>query len=481
MNDHKDLGDKLLSALTTIIAAPRAAHKDTGKKPLRILLAIFLVAGGVIFTVFIFQGLGDLRNLDRGTFTYGLAARGEAVLPLFQYFGLSEEPAGYVRKRGRVDSSGKLYPPTPDISDWMAKGGTSAAVAGPVMPGAPQAAKNSAANPARNTPVPQMAGGAAGLGAGGGGSQSSAGAPKSSGAGGQPVAGMSKSQAEGEVKISDAGKSMPASTPVPGKLMGALASVKGAMMNSMRSNSAAVARSEWNQAFGADAGKGGASMAYASGSGLMKLDGIKGGVEDLKLNNPGSLKVVSPPPPTKDTASESKDDFLKAMQGMGQGGGGGGSGKEDNGKQGAQNAKEATTATADQIDPRTGSPVGAVPEGVIDTAYKCAADGGTRCCPGQCNTPTGSAVDEKVRIAPNGDGSYTSTYEGTQTDNASGSTAKYMDGAKITPDGRVEPAGTQVSCNGGPMQSAPQDCPPPDCKIQATPENCKPQRNGGYH
>ena len=212
-----------------------------------------------------------------------------------------------------------------------------------------------------------------------------------------------------------------------------------------------------------------------SGSGLAKLDHIDGGVSNLKLSDPKSLKTVSPPSPTKDSASESKDDFLKAMQGMGQGKGGGGDPSE-----GAKNAKEATAATEGQIDPRTGSPYGAVPESVIKQAYTCAADGGTRCCPGQCTNPTGGAVDEKVRITPNGDDTYSVQYEGTQTDTTSGSSAQYIDGAKIHGDGYVEPAGSKVSCNGGQWQSVAQDCPPPDCNIQATPDTCKTQRGYGH-
>ncbi len=465
MNDDDNPGDKLLNALATVTPAPREPHKDQRKKAMGILLGIFLVSGGVVFTVFIYRGLGDLRDMDKGAFTYDFSVRG-AALPLFQYFGLSDEnEAKMVKARARL-ASVLPFQPRPDISDWMAKGGTGAASPGTGMPGATASAKNFSATPARNTPIPQMAAKPIGMGAGGGSSQSSAGAPKSSGAAGQPVAGMPKSQASSEVTTSDARKSAPAGAPAGSKLVGALSSVKGTMMKSMESNSAAVAQTEWNQAFGADAGTAGGrtskEMAYAGGSGLMKLDGIKGGIGDLKTSDIRSLKAVTPPSPTKDKEAESKDSFLNAMKGLG-GAGSGGQGKE--------NAEEATKQTGKlkTNDLATGKPIEEVPQKVLDLAYKPPSEGGLFCTPGQCeNGKGGAVVDKEVRIVPTGDGvNFKTEFSGTQSD-ANGNTVDFTDTLLINAQtGEVKPVGVEANCNGGPKQKLKEgESVPPECPIE---------------
>jgi hypothetical protein len=463
MSDNKDPGDRLLSALTTITPALRATRKDPRKKALSILLAIFLVSGGIIFTVSIYKGLGDLRDMDKGSFTYDFSVR-SAALPLFQYFSVGDEnEAKPVKARARL-ASVLPFQPRPDISDWMAKGGTGAASAGPGIPSAPTASKNFAANPARNTPIPQMAARTMGLGSGGGASQSSAGAPKSSGAAGQPVAGMSKSQVSGEVTISESQKSAPVSAPAGSKLVGALASTKGAMMKSMQSESAATARTEWNQAFGADAGTAGRGtskeMAYAGGSGLTKLDGIKGGIGDLKTSDIRSLKAVTPPSPTKDKASEKNDSFLNAMKGLG------GAGSAEQGK---ENAKEASKQTGKQNakDPETGADITEVPPEVYEKVYKPVSEGGLFCGSGQCETTKGKIVDKEARVTPVGDGvNYKVEYIGTQSD-FKGTTVDYTDTMILNSQtGTYAPAGSEANCNGGPKQKVEQGGSPPGCPIE---------------
>ncbi|HOW90384.1 MAG TPA: hypothetical protein PL037_08875, partial [Elusimicrobiales bacterium] len=148
-------------------------QNDQRKKALKILLAMFLVGGGAVFIYSIYQGLGDIRGADNGTFSYGYAAR-QAALPLFQYFGLADEN-DYTRKRGRVDSSGKLHPARPDLSAWMSK---------PSAPASAAAVPAPSAGTAKTAPIPKMAaGGGMSQGLGGGGSKSSSAAPKASGAG----------------------------------------------------------------------------------------------------------------------------------------------------------------------------------------------------------------------------------------------------------------------------------------------------------
>ncbi len=433
-------------------------QNDQRKKAFKILLAMFLVGGGAVFIYSIYQGLGDMRGADNGAFSYGYAAR-QAALPLFQYFGLADEN-DYTRKRGRVDSSGKLHPARPDLSTWMSKPSASASAAAVSAPSAPSAPS---AGTAKTDPIPKMAAGtmSQGLG-GGGGSKSSSAAPKASGAGENPVSEMGKSQASGEIKLSkEKGKPAP-SLAVGGKTMGVLGAVREKMYDSLKSNSAMVASAKWSEAFGAGGGKaGGQTMSYASGSGVATLDGIKGGVGNLKINNPGSLKTVSPPSPTRDKESEGKDSFLQAMQGMGGQGG----------AQGEENAKEATKQTKGQTDSK-GLAVEEVPPAVLEKAYKPVSEGGTFCGSGDCATSKGQAIDTEVRVTPTGDGNYKVDYSGTQSD-IDGDTSNYTDSVIIngqTLD--IMPAGSTADCNGGPKQKVEQDSPPPGCPVEP---NTKPR------
>lgn len=437
-------------------------HKDQRKKALRMLLALFLVAGGIIFAVSMFRGLGDLKDMDRSNFSYGFAAR-NAALPLFQYFGLSDEHEPRAAGTRPRLASILPYKPQADISSWMAKDG--AGSASPAA-GAPGSGGNSAAGgPAQNTKIPQMAASASGLGGlGGGSSQSSAGAPKPSAAAGpQKVAEMSKPQVSGEIKLSAAGRQiLPAGAPAGSKLMNALSAVKGAMLNSVKSNSAMEASTEWNRAFGANSAKSGSvkEMAYAGGSGLSQLDGIKGGISDLKTSDINSLKSVSPPSPTKDKESEKNDDFLNMMKGLGGAGSGG---------QAKKNAEEATNELKNQNakDPMTGKPIEAVPQEVIDKAYTPVSEGGLFCGSGQCQTEKGQILDKEVKVTPVGDGvNYKFDYIGTQSD-YKGTTVDYTDSLIYNSQTQTyAPAGSKANCNGGEKQDVQQGGAPPGCPIE---------------
>ena len=56
------------------------AQTNQRKKALQILLSIFLVFGGLVFVFSIYQGLGDLRDMEnKGRFSYGYAMRKAAL------------------------------------------------------------------------------------------------------------------------------------------------------------------------------------------------------------------------------------------------------------------------------------------------------------------------------------------------------------------------------------------------------------------
>ncbi len=362
-------------------------NRSRQKLTLIVLVVFFLVVGGGIFTFFIFQGLGDLRGENKGGFSYGFAERA-AVLPLFQYFGLSDsEKPVPLRDRG-LDPN--LFKPRADISDWMAK---------PDASGSGSDAKGAgSSSPGKATVIPRMGGSSSGsMAGGGGGSQTSGSASQ-----------FSAGEGAGNAKISAGQAGGRGGSQGRGAAFNALASAKASMGEGLRSDSAMVGKSKWGTAFGAGSGGKSDNFAYAK-SGLVKLDTIKSGeIGNLKSNDISTLR----PTPVKDLESEAKDANLAKM----------------NGKEGADAAKDALKSAVGQVgsqqpeakDVKTGKPVEMPPQKVIDVATTPPPKG--TFCPDGCGKG-GEYYKDKDRSTPNptyakgADGNWVVTYTGNDAKN----------------------------------------------------------------
>ena len=391
-------------------------NRSRQKRTLIVLVVFFLLIGGGIFTFFIFQGLGDLRGDNKGGFSYGFAER-VAVLPLFQYFGLSdnEKPAP-IRDRG-LDPA--LFKPRADISDWMAK---------PDASGGANGAKGGASSPAKATVIPRMGGSSSGSMAGGsGGSQTSGSASQ-----------FSAGSGSGNAKIS-AGQAGKGGAQGRGAALNALASAKASLGEGLRSGSAMAGRSKWGTAFGSGSGGKSDNFAYAK-SGLVKLDTIKSGeIESLKSSDISTLM----PTPVKDLASEAKDPNLAKMKG----------------KEGADAAKDALKSAVGQVggqqseakDEKTGKPVEMPPQKVIDAATTPPPKG--TFCPDGCGKGSEYYRDSNVRYAKGTDGQWKATYEGTDAKGQQYNDTVGIDISKDPPV--VTPEGSSAQINGVWQQTNP--------------------------
>jgi hypothetical protein len=390
------------------------------------LVAFFLLFGGGVFVFFIFQGLGDLRGGSRGGIAYGFAAR-TAALPMFQYFGLSEDekPAPPIRNRG-MDLS--LVNTQGDVSDWTAgKGAADGASGG--TPG--EAGRNASGGASAQIPgatrIPRMS-----RGGGGGGSQTSGGVsslPAGAGAGNVNISG---GRADGKGNFRGRGGALKS-----------LAVTRAALGDGLRSGSAMAAKSKWGQAFGVGPGGGSDNMAYGA-SGMVKLDTIKSGEID-SLKTTGDVNTLKPSA-IRDLASESKSVSLAKMNGkegadaakdamkdaLGQMGSGGG---------GADKTKDKNDPNAkDPVDPKTGKPVELPPAKVVEIATKPPPDG--TFCPKGCGEGGDAYKDSKISYAKGESGKWQVTYEGTQSGRV------YKDTMAINPDApkgqQITPVGSQV-------------------------------------
>ena len=391
-----------------------SADQKSRKRVLVALVMLFLVVGGGIFVFFIYQGLGALPGRNKSVFDYTFAS-GEAVLPLFQYFGLDEEnkPAGPMRDRGLHKEPG------PDISDWMAK-------ANNTDDGKQNAPATAPAVPVGNTIIPSMSGvGAAASGAGAG---------HGAGGGSQTTSGISKFSAgdsSGDVSISGrtGGK---ADASGKGGAMSALANARAFLGDGLRSGSAMAARSKWGQAFGLGPGGGkGELLAYGKPQ-LVDLDTIKSGeIGSLKTTDAGTLK----PSPVKDPESEAKDSNLAKM----------------NGEQGKDAAKDALTDALKAVggqtgakDQKTGKDVELPPKEVVDIATTEPPKG--TFCPKGCGQGSEHYKDGPPTYAKNDKGVWQATYAGNQGNVA------YKDTVEIHPENpagqQIKPVGTLVNDGG---------------------------------
>ncbi len=386
------------------------------KRTLIVLVVFFLLIGGGIFTFFIFQGLGDLRGDNKDGFSYGFAER-VAVLPLFQYFGLSDnEKPVPIRDRG-LDPA--LFKPRADISDWMAKPDAS--------DGGNGAKGSGSSSPGKATVIPRMGGSNSGsMAGGGGGSQTSGSASQFSAGAGAGNAKISAGQTGGKGGLQGHGAAL-----------NALASAKANLSEGLRSDSAMAGKSKWGTAFGAGSGGKSDNFAYAK-SGLVKLDTIKSGeIGSLKDSDISTLK----PTPVRDLESEAKDPNLAKM----------------NGKEGADAAKAALKSAVGQVssqqpeakDVTTGKPVEMPPQKVIDVATTPPPKG--TFCPDGCGTGDGVYRDDpKEKPNPTyskgADGNWVATYTG---NDAKGQPYKDPVGINISKDPPVLiPGESFVKING---------------------------------
>ncbi|MFA6435290.1 MAG: hypothetical protein WCW52_11400 [Elusimicrobiales bacterium] len=380
------------------------------KKALIIFLLIFLVIGGGVFTFFVFQGLVDLKGDNKSNFSYSFDVRG-AALPIFEYFGLAEredskrDEATKGRIEGRGLSLASLDEPQADLSDWMDKGGAG-------EKGGRSSGSSAASSAA--TKIPKMAGGLAGPGGGAGGSSKSS--EEFSRFGGGPDA--------DNVRISRTGR---AGGPGPARgkaAINALGNARSALGEGLRSGSAMTAKSSWDQGFGAGATSArGGDLSYGK-AGLVKLDHIKNGeIADLKMLNPGSLKVTEPGKPELDTESEAKaaseglsdKDVLKSAIGAaGQG--------ISSGIQGA-----GSGAREDASDSRE-----APPKEISELATKPQSKGGNYCSEGCSCGQNCTFTDNAPVYAKNPDNSWSVTYRGEQV-GPDGKTTYYEDICRLDP------------------------------------------------
>jgi len=262
-----------------------STNSNNRKRTLISLVVAFLLIGGGVFTFLIFQGLGDLKGDNKGTFSYGFAAR-NIVLPITNYFSLGDNDLVTARRTGekltvKGTEPSLLDGSSADISDWMAKG----------EPGTSAGRSSSSSQPAGRTSIPKMGGGL-GSAVGGGGS----GGSKSSGSPSQFSGGPSASNTS--VTGAKDGKGL-----LRGKsgTLNALSSARAALSDGLKSGSAMTAKSKWDQGFGlGSTGKKTGDLAYGK-AGLVGLDHIKkGDISDLKMTGVQSLKI-SEPKPERDT------------------------------------------------------------------------------------------------------------------------------------------------------------------------------------
>ncbi len=251
-----------------------ADNEKRRRKTLLISMLVFLVSGGGIFLFFVIQGANELTGAGKqAMFSYGYAVR-DAVTPLFKALGITtsqDEMVKETKKRWEargVDISKGVA--APDVSDWMAKGGSSASGGG-ALP---------------RTNVPHMAGSRlSGLGGGGGGSSKSSNSINRFGA------------SEDSTKTTMSGGGAAAGTGGAGN--GALSSLRNArslLTTGLTSGSAMTAKGTWDRSFGVNgAATGGKTLAYRD-QGLVNLDKIKNGaIADLKMGDTGGMPSASGP------------------------------------------------------------------------------------------------------------------------------------------------------------------------------------------
>ena len=372
---------------------------DNGrKKTLIISLLVFLFLGGGVFVFFVFQGLGDLKGDTKANFSYGFSVR-DAVVPVFEYFGLAENEASKVettkkRIKARGLDASLLDEPQADISDWMAKGGNGGKGGRP---------SGSYSAPPVRTNVPKMDGGLSGPGTGGGGSsQSSANISRFGGGSGS-----------GNVRISKTGRSGPEPANSRSGTLNALGNVRAALGEGLRSDSAMAAKSKWDQSFGVGVtGKKGGDLAYGK-PGLVKLDHIKSGdIANLKTMDPKSLKVTEPGKPSKDTEGEDKVKKSSSTA----------FGEKDAAKSMIDAAGKGVSAgiqaSGSGAKPDSQGPK-APPSDVLSLAMKPRSQGGSYCdAPEGCSCGEGCIYkDAKPILGQNPNGTWNVAYTGIQVKN----------------------------------------------------------------
>ncbi len=406
-----------------------SADSNSGRrKAIIVSLLVFLFIGGGIFMFLIYQGLGDMKGDSKDNFSYGFNVR-NAVLPVFQYFGLAENNAdrGEETKK-RLDARGLetslLDEPQTDISDWMAKGKERGSSRAPASFSAPSV----------RTGIPRLGGGL--NGAGGTGASSQSGADISRFGGGAD---------SGNTKISRMGQNGPSSMKGHGTLT-ALSNARAALGEGLRSGSAMTARAKWDQGFGlGTTGKKSGELAYGK-PGLVKLDGIKSGdIANLKTMDPGSLKVTEPGKPAEDTEGEAKakadgklgdKDVMKSVV--------------DAAGQGiSKGISSAAGGSGSRGETSGGKPT--PPDDVLALGGKPQTQGGSY-CPDGCSCGQGCTFkDNKPVYVNNPDGSWSVGYTGQQTD-ASGKTISYVDVCKLDPGG-AKPTSLQVVGEGSDLKN----------------------------
>ena len=373
-------------------------NPDNGRRKVLIVsMLIFLFLGGGAFMFMTFQGLGDLKGGAKTSFSYGFSVR-EAVLPVFEYFGLAENEADRTElSKKRLAARGLdvslLSQPRADISDWMAKGA--------VVEGGRRSSYASA--PVR-TNIPKMSGGLGGSGGEGGGeSMSSA-----------DIAGFGGGRDSGNAKILRNGSGGPAPAMGKSKTLNALSNARASLGEGLRSDSAMTARSKWDQGFGSGVtGKNSGELAYGK-SGLVKLDHIKSGdITDLKTINTGSLKVAEPGAPAR--ATESGDAADKSASTAG-------------GKDAIKSVidavgKSISGGTADSGSKAAPRDSGAPPKEVTDllkaSDMLCPKPNGCECSVGGAYSSAMTLLDDDPVYSKNEDGSWKATVNGN---------AKFADG-----------------------------------------------------
>jgi len=267
-------------------------NSDKRKKTLIISMLAFLFAGGGIFLFFIIQGSNDLTGKNgKNKFSYGSAAR-EGVSSFFRAIGVAPDEDAVLEKEkeGRMSLRGFLSdgePAATDVSDWLAKGSSSA----------PPSLGRSGSS-AAPTKVPKMGMRALSAGKGGGGSSKSSGSTSRFGAGSE----------SGETSINTKAQAGKTGTTDKGTL-GALKNAKAMLGGALRSDSAMTAKNKWDQSFGASGGKKGGELAYNK-SGLVGLDKIKSGeIASLKTGVTPDASAFQ-----RDKEAESKDPVLNAAK-----------------------------------------------------------------------------------------------------------------------------------------------------------------------
>lgn len=277
-----------------------ADNSKSRRKTFIVSILAFLLLGGGVFLFFIIQGSNDLTKSKNQNFEYGSVVRG-SLAPFFKYIGLEEEKPARSVHEGRLARFLEKETENIDMASWLnSNQGDASAPAARARDSRSASARGPAAV------IPRMAGGGGGGIAGGGGSKSSGGLSRFEG-------GSDK----GNTRISAAASS---DNPGAGRGGGTLGSLRGAqslLSAGLRSGSAMTARSSGDRSYAGTTGRGagrGGDLAYG-GSGLSKLDTIKGGdISDLKTTDPkaGAAPASSPPKLAEDP-EKAKEDLLKDL------------------------------------------------------------------------------------------------------------------------------------------------------------------------